>query len=295
MKAGKNQGKNPGKNHARGKRENLAGYWFMAPWIAGFLLFTAFPFVYTIFLSFHEVSLTVAGWKIVYTGVNNYLVAFFRNPEFMPALAEFTLMVLAYTPTIIVISFMLALLLNRELRFRAGFRMLFFLPVIVMSGPVLFQLTDVNSTTAVSLAQMPLFRVVRSYSPPLAAALAYIFNNYSMVLWFTGIPIVLFIAALQKINGSVLEAALIDSATAWQILWKITLPLIRTTLLVCCIFTVVQLGLYSDNPLFGMIQNAIYSTTSGLGLASAFAWVYTLILLAIIGVLFFLLKEPAER
>jgi ABC-type sugar transport system permease subunit len=277
------------------RRHNLLGYAFMLPWIAGFLIFTAWPFVYTFILSFHDVSLTVQGWETAFTGINNYNTAFFRNTEFMPAIISFLIMEATYAPTIIVISFILALLLNRGLKFRAGFRALFFLPVIVMSGPVLFQLMDTGSAANTGIEGMTLFNMVYQFSPPVAEALAYLFENYSMVLWFTGIPIVLFISGLQKIDNGVLEAAKIDSATSWQILWKITVPIIKPIILVAAIFTVVQLGIYQLNPVMDMIQAAIYNSVSGLGLASAFAWVYSFIELAIVGIAFLFLREAKEQ
>ncbi|GHU76302.1 ABC transporter permease [Spirochaetia bacterium] len=277
------------------KRQGVLGYLFMLPWITGFLIFTAVPFLYTIFLSFHSVELTVEGWKTAFTGLENYTVAFFRNTEYVPALVSFITMELTYAPTIVVIAFILALLLNREIKFRPGFRALFFLPVIVMSGPVMYQLMDSGGARNVGISGMMLYNMVAQFSLPVARALEFLFENYSMMLWFTGIPIVLFISGLQKVSVSILEAARIDAATPWQILWKITIPILRPIVLVCCIFTIVQLGIYTLNPVMPLIQNAIYNTVSGLGLASAFAWIYSAIVLVIIAVAFVLLKGQKER
>jgi len=286
--------KNKKKLSVLDKRQGLLGYMFLLPWLIGFFIFTVWPFAYTIFLSFHEVRLTIEGWQTVFTGLDNYNLAFFRNIEFMPALLSFVSMELTYAPVITVIAFILALLLNQNIRFRAGFRALFFLPVIVMSGPVMYQLMDSGGMTFAGLEDLVLFQMVYMYSPWLANALFFLFENYSMVLWFTGIPIILFISGLQKIDSSMLEAARIDSATSWQILWKITIPIIRPIAMVSIILTIVQLGTYSINPVLPMVQDAIYTTTSGLGLASAFAWVYTAAALALMGIAFALLKSPKE-
>jgi len=185
-------------------------------------------------------------------------------------------------------------LLNQEIKFRAGFRALFFMPVIVMSGPVMYQLMDSGGMTFTGISDMMLYQMVAQFSRPLANALVFLFENFSMVLWFTGIPIILFITGLQKINVSMLEAARIDSATSWQILWKIIIPIIRPIAMVSVILTVVQLGTYSINPVLPMVQDAIYATTSGLGLAAAFAWIYTVAALALMGIAFALLKNPKE-
>jgi ABC-type sugar transport system permease subunit len=276
------------------RRRAITGYLFMLPWIAGFLVFTAFPFVYTIYLSFFEVRLTVLGYELEFVGLNNYVVALFRNVDFVPGLISFLIMEVTYAPTIVILSFILALLLNRPMKMRPAFRILFFLPVIVMSGPVMSQIMDSGAAAMTGLESLFVFTVVENYSRQLAQALAYLFANFSMVLWFTGIPIILFINGLQKINGSIIEAATIDAATSWQILWKITIPILRPIFVVVTIFTVVQLSLFSTNPVSALIQNAIIFTVGGLGLASAFAWVYSLVILLFIGLAFLLLKEPKD-
>jgi ABC-type sugar transport system permease subunit len=286
--------KKAGKLSVLEKRQGFIGYMFLLPWLIGFFTFTVWPFVYTIFLSFHEVRLTVEGWETTFNSIDNYNLAFLRNTEFVPALISFITMELLYAPVITVIAFILALLLNQNIKFKTAFRALFFLPVIVMSGPVMYQLMDSGSMTFGGIRDMILYQMVEQFSRPLANALVSLFQNYSMVLWFTGIPIILFISGLQKINDSMLEAAKIDSATTWQILWKIIIPIIRPIAMVSIILTIVQLGTYSINPVLPLVQNAIYNTTSGLGVASAFAWIYTVSALALMGLAFTLLNQRED-
>ena len=279
------------KSGIKQRRDNILGYTFMAPWIIGFLAFTAGPFFYTIYLSFHEVNLTVRGWETTWNQFDNYFSAFLRNTEFVPALIGFVGYELIYVPVIIVISFILALLLNQKIHFRAGFRLIYFLPVIIMSGSVMQQLMDSGNTNMGSIDRSMIYNIVENYNDYLADMLIYLFSNFSMVLWFTGIPIILIINGLQKINPSLYEAAKMDGATPWQALWKITIPLIKSIILVSTIFTIVQLGMYNLNPVYAMIQETIYNTTGGLGLASAFAWSYALIVLIIVGAAFWLFRD----
>jgi ABC-type sugar transport system permease subunit len=164
-----------------------------------------------------------------------------------------------------------------------------------MSGPVLYQLMDVGSAANVGIESMALFNMVYQFSPAVAGGLVFLFENYSVVLWFTGIPIVLFISGLQKIDSGIIEAAKIDSATSWQILWKITVPIIKPIILITTIFTIIQLGLFPLNPVMDLIQTAITFTVSGLGLASAFAWIYSFVVLAVVGIAFALLREKKEK
>lgn len=277
------------------KNQNLVGYMFMAPWLVGFLVFTAGSLIYTVYLSFNDVMLSVRGWETTFTGLNNYVIALLRNTEFVPALVSFFISEVTYAPTIVIVAFILALLLNRNIRFRSMFRTIYFLPVIVLSGPVMYQLMDSGSTASFGIESIMIFKIVANYSKPLADAMLFLFSNFSMVLWFTGIPVVLFINGLQKINPSILEAAQIDAATPWQILWDIIIPIIRPIAMIITIFTIVQLGLFSTNPVFSMIQDSIYDTVGGLGLASAFAWIYSVVILLLIGIAFIFIREKPDR
>jgi len=133
--------------------------------------------------------------------------------------------------------------------------------------------------------------MLNNYSPFLAEIMLTLFQNFTMVLWFTGIPIILFINGLQKINKSLFEAARIDGATNWQILWKITVPIIKPTALIVTIFTIVQIGMYNINPVYGLISDSMYNFAAGLGLASAYTWIYTMVVLLFVGIAMLVLKS----
>lgn len=276
------------------KQQNKAGYLFFTPWMIGFLIFTLFPFLYTIYLSFHSVNLNVLGWTTIFNGIDNYVTALLRNPDFTPALIQFFLTELIYVPTILIISFILAMLLNGKFKFRTTFRVIYFLPVIVISGSVMNQLMTSGNVQIGNVRRIFVYQIIESYSPQLADVIVFLFNNFALVLWFTGIPIVLFLSGLQKINTQLYEAAQIDGATSWQILWKITMPIIRPIVLVAAVFTVVSLGMFPINPVYGMIQAAIFDTVGGLGVASSYAWIYSMTILLLIGMLYIILKDRSR-
>ena len=280
------------------RRHNRLGYFFMAPWILGFVVFTLIPFVTTIALSFCTVSSTIRGYEITWIGMDNYYTAFFRNTEFMPALLSFLGMVIPYTFIIIVVSFILAYLLNKIKAGRTVMRIIYFLPIIILSGPVMSQILD-SADEAIALSQgvsevyrsIWIFRILYSYSPSLALFMERIFDQLSMILWFTGIPIVLFISTMQRINGSLYEAARIDGANEWQILWKVTVPMAKPTALVASIFTIVQLGAYDTSDIYSLIKTATNNTASGLGYAATYAWLYGIMVLLVIGAAFLVFRE----
>jgi ABC-type sugar transport system permease subunit len=151
--------------------------------------------------------------------------------------------------------------------------------------------TQIAETGNRDLTNLFILQMVNNYSHQLAVQIYNILTQLSTILWFTGIPIVLFINGLQKINPSLLEAAKIDSANSWQILWKIIIPIIKPIALVVTIFTIAQLGTFTTNPVYDLIREATENTSGGLGIASTYAWVYSLIVLIIIGIAFLLFRE----
>jgi ABC-type sugar transport system permease subunit len=277
------------------KRQNRLGYLFLTPWMIGFIVFTAFPIFYTIYLSFNQVTLTIRGWTYEFIGFENYFAALFRNVEFIPALIEFVTLEALYVPTVVIISFILAMLLNSDVKYRTGFRIIFFLPVIILSGSVMSQLMSSGNSQMTGIENVLVFQMIRSFSRPFANIVEMLFENFSLVLWFTGIPIVLYINGLQKISKNLYEAAQIDGATSWQILWKITIPIIRPTALIVAIFSIVQFGMFPLNPLYEMIQSAMMNTVDGLGIASSFAWMFSLWILFFILIAYVLLKDRNDN
>ena len=284
------------------RKQNRLGYFFMSPWILGFVAFTLIPFIMTIILSFCSVSSTIKGYELSFIGLDNYYTAFFRNTEFVPALVSFLGMVIPYTFIIIVVSFILAYLLNKIKVGRTIMRIIYFLPIIILSGPVMSQILD-SADEAITLSQgvsavyrsIWIFRILYNYSPSFTIFLEEIFDQLSMILWFTGIPIVLFISTLQRINSSLYEAARIDGATEWQILWKVTVPMAKPTALVASIFTIVQLGAYDTSDIYSLIKTATNNTANGLGYAATYAWLYGVTVLLVIGVAFLIFREKKVK
>ena len=276
------------------KYHALAGYMFMLPWILGFALLTAWPTFYTIYLSLNSVVLNITGWEITWVGLDNYHMAWFRDTTFRFQLQAFAWMEIQYVPSVTVIAFILALMLNRHIKGRAVFRAIFFLPVVLMSGPVVQQLTGTGGFAGFDMNAFRIWVMVYQISSTIGDFIFFLFAHYQLLLWFTGIPVILFLSALQKIDGGILEAATIDSANSWQILWKITIPMIRSVFMVAMIMTIINLANYTLNPVLPRIEDAIFQTATGLGAASAFAWMYGMVVLALIGIVAFILRTPKD-
>ena len=197
------------------QRQDRAGYMFMIPWIVGFTAFTLFPLFFTVYLSFTNVKTTALGYDFEFTGVKNYINAFVGNNEFLPAVLSYLQMIIPYTFIVVVLSFIIAYLLSKIKTGKGILRTLYFLPVVIMSGPVMEQIMTVQSAgeTASAAEQLAaaneqataysnifIMQIIESYSSGLAHALAGIFDQLSIILWFTGIPIVLFINGLHQLK-----------------------------------------------------------------------------------------------
>lgn len=287
-------------NRATKRKHNIIGYLFLAPWLIGFLIFTAFPFFYTIYISFHSVTVTGLGIEYKFVDLINYINALFRDTyawgtvTFPQTILELIMNLIIFVPTVTIISLILALLLNQNIKGRGILRTIYFLPVVILSGPVMSQFMNAGASNVEGVDHVFVYRIIWNYSPDLAEALDILFNNFSLVLWFTGIPIVLYINGLQKINRQLYEAAQIDGATSWQALWKITIPIIKPIALIVAIFTIVQIGTSPLNPTQWIIDTVMANRTTGQGKAAAYVWIYSLVMLGAIGLAVLLLRDRSK-
>ena len=114
------------------KRNAVAGYLFILPWIVGLLAFVAYPVVYSILLSLSTAKVTTSGIEMKWAGLTYYTRALAQDTTFTSTIAETVLFMACAVPVILVFSLMIAILLNSKFRLRRFFRSVFFLPVIIM-------------------------------------------------------------------------------------------------------------------------------------------------------------------
>ncbi len=197
---------------------------------------------------------------------------------------------------ILVFSLIIAMMLNNRIRGKGFYRTIFFLPIIVVSGPVLQRLMDEGATTVPLIESYGVSGIISALLPgALAGPLNSLFTQLILVLWYSGVPILIYMAGLQKIDRVVYEAALIDGAGGWVAFWKITLPAIQPMILINGIYTLVFLATSGLNSVISEINSRMFNTSygGGYGVASAMAWVYTVTLgigLAVI----YLLTRPRK-
>ena len=267
------------------RRKALIGLTFVSPWIVGFLIFTMYPMLHSMFLSFHRVKITPTGIKTTYVGFENYKYAFFSDPAFVEKVLKYLQEMALNVPIIVVFSLIIALLINQKIKFRGLFRTIFFLPVIITSGPVINELLNQGATSIPNIEQYGLFTMIEnSLNPVIAEPIMYLFKQIIMVLWFSGVQILIFLAGLQKVDQSIYEAARIDGASPWEIFWKVTLPDLMPLVIVNVIYTIVYVSTFALNEIIILIKNNMFSTITGFGYATAVAWVYFIIIMLMLAI-----------
>ncbi|ANC78673.1 sugar ABC transporter permease [Fictibacillus sp. 7GRE50] len=268
-----------------GNNRNLTGLLFVSPWIIGFLVFTAFPLLYSLFLSFQEVKITTDGIKTNFVSFGNYEYAFSVDGTFVDRVLKYLEEMVISVPIIIVFSLIIALLLNQKIKFRGLFRTIFFLPVIIASGPVIKELIDQGITTIPSIEQYAIYQALNDNPDGFFnGILLYLIKNLIVILWYSGVQILIFLAALQKMDKQIFEAAKIDGASNWEFFWKITLPSLTPMIIVNLIYTIVTYSVFSLNPIIEHIQKNMFKVDTGYGYASALSWIYFLIIAAALAI-----------
>jgi ABC-type sugar transport system permease subunit len=276
-------------------REALGGYSFVLIWIAGFLIFTLVPLGQTLYYSLNQVTVSATGINLRFVEWNNYTRALFTDPTFTSLLIEYAIETLVSVPIIVIFSLIIALFLNLKLKFKGIFRTIFFLPVVITSGPVIQELVAQGAT---SVPGLTLPESVTSFIADLPVYLRnpidYLLTSFILILWFSGVQILIFLSGLQKIDSSTYEAASIDGASAWEAFWKITLPSLSGTTILVAVYTIITLSHFSENKVIKYIYGQTYAVGGGIGYASAMSFLYFFVLILLLGIVYFLLTYRAK-
>ena len=273
------------------------GLLFCAPWIVGFALFTIYPLIQTLIFSFSNVTLSTSGFETTPVGFKNYINVFTNDTDFILALKNYLVEMVVYVPLITIFSLSIALLLNTKIKTKGFFRTVFFFPVIITSGPVIKILIEQGVTAMPGMKTLFDMNTITNGMPELVRiAFNILTSEFTMILWFSGIQILVFVTALQKIDKGVYEASAIDGANRWEQFWKVTLPAVNPTIVINVVFTVVMQSIFALNPIILKIQNDMNDTAEGkgYGYSSALAFTYFIIMIAVL-VIFVLIFKKHER
>lgn len=263
-------------------------YIFVTPWIIGLLWFFVFPLLKSVLFSFSNVTVDVGKINIDFVGLKNFKYILMEDPLFVDDLAA-ELGKMCYTiPLIVVISLVVGILLNAKFRGRMLFRAVYFLPVIIASGPVLKLLFMYQSGNITNQAQEEIVAgtmidvgTLIAYTglpTQIGGYLSVALSGIMNIVWNCGIQIVLFIAGMQTIPDLLYEVSKVEGATKWEEFWFITFPLLSQVIILVLLYTVVEMMTLQTNSVMMRAYTIMYS--QNYGDASAMLWLY----FAIVGI-----------
>ena len=274
------------------KRYAKMGYIFMIPWFIGALVFLAYPLGSSFWYSLNNISNTTLGQEFTFIGQGNFTQILIQEPDFMIQLVDYLTSTIISTPIIVVFAMIIAMMLNMNIKGKGFFRLIFFLPVIIVSGPILGMLTAEGAGSVSAIDVQSISSAIGSVLPSmLADPISDVFSNMITTLWYSGVQILIFLSGLQKIDKSMYEAAKIDGGSGWECFWKITLPNLKPMILLNTVYTIVFISNNNQNPIIMLIQQSMFSGTKekGFGYASAMAWLYSIVVLVLVGLFALLL------
>lgn len=273
------------------QKQKLVGFSFVLPWIIGFGAFTAFPLLYCLYMALNKVDFITDHLEMSWLGFANFHKALSEDAEVPNKLMQTFQQTILIVPLIVVFALIMALLLNSKFPGRAFYRAVFFLPVILTSGNLIATLTSQGQGSISVLQSGTAQALVAGIGGTLGETLTVVLDNFLVILWYSGVQMLLLIAGMQSINPSTYEAARIDGAGSWEILWTITLPGLMPFLFICVIYTIVDQFTASFNPILEVISYHTTNSSTGYGYASAIAWLYFLVILVILGLVVMIFRK----
>ncbi len=274
--------------------ETRAGWLAISPWIVGFIVFTTFPFVASLYFSFTNYDvISSPEW----TGLDNYQRLLTQDRLFPLALRNTFAYALMYVPLHLATALAVALLLNEARRLKGFFRTAYYLPSMTPAVATAYlwvwmlNPNDglVNRTLRFLQLPAPAWTVDPMWTKPTIVI---------SQVWMMGGAMILFLAALQGVPRDLDEAATLDGAGRWRRFRNITLPMISgVTFFLATVGTISTLGVFTqgyvmfdedggpqNSALFivmYLFKRAFASGYFQMGYASAIAWMLFLIILAI--------------
>ncbi|QUI23585.1 sugar ABC transporter permease [Vallitalea pronyensis] len=267
-----------------------APYFFLAPAVILFLVFGVYPIIQTFIYSFMEKQGTITSG---FVGLDNYVRAF-NDKLFRKTLVNITIIFFLHAPLMIFFSLTLAHILNMATtKFKEGFRTLFFLPNVTNAVAYTFVFAIIMANDGILneiLGVVGIDPIPWLADPLLAKGAISV-----MIIWrWTGYNMVIFLAAMQNVDGALYEAADIAGASKLKQFMYITIPLMKNPIIFTTIMTVSgTLNLFAEaqllangGPMFGTYTPAllIYNTAwkqFDFGYASALSYLISVITIII--------------
>ncbi|MDD4988352.1 MAG: sugar ABC transporter permease [Candidatus Izemoplasmatales bacterium] len=289
----------------------IYGILFISPWLIGLGVLGVPLLVRSIRMALSDkyYFITGQGWRIIgeWYHFTQFKRIFSDEPwhleQILATLQDIALVI----PLVVVFALILAMMLNQKIKGRAIFRTIFFIPVILLSGNMVSNFQSGGLLTVPAILSGQISGVMTEFFPEVFSEVILLaFGKIVLILWLSGVQILIFLAGLQKLDPALYEAAEIDGASMWEMFWKITLPALMPLMYINIIYTTVIYANLSNNPL-----NVIINVTSdewgslggtltdevnyGRAYSAALSWVLFAIELVVIGGYSLIVKLASKR
>lgn len=268
---------------------------FLAPWIIGFLVFQAYPFLASAVYSFTDISM-LKEYKFI--GLKNYQQIFTRDQNFVQSMKVTVIYVLVSVPLKLAFALFIAMLLNMKVKGIGIFKTLYYLPSILGGsvGIAILWRFLFNKSGFVNLlfSKIGLPAVDWLGSPKVS-----LLTISLLAVWQFGSSMILFLAALKQIPRDLYEAAQVDGAGRVRIFFTITLPMITPIVLFNIVmqminafqefsapFLITKGGPLKATYLYGLMLYDTAFTYLKMGYASALSWIMFIIIMILTALIF---------
>ena len=285
------------------KRKARVGWFFVLPFLIGFVLVYLPMLFNSLKLAFSDMTtITGGGVEFRFTGLENFEYALFTDAGFLQTLIGGLGQLVFEVPAILLFSLFMAILLNQKMVGRAAFRAIFFLPVVLATG-VMESIEAGNmlgtmmgsgagiddgsgssaATEIVSAMDFEALFANMKIGGELVEYTVSIINDIYAIVNRSGVQMLIFLSGLQSISPAIYEACKIDGATGWETFWKVTFPMISPMILVNAVYTIIDSFTTESNQVMTYIANAPASISmNGTEVATAMSWMYFLIVVVIL-------------
>ena len=282
------------------KKKIVTAYLFLLPWIIGLLVFFLPPVLDTMYCSFFTFTLD-RSTGLTWNGIENFKTLFNPLEEVLKLFTSSIIEVLYTIPVVLIFSLFIALILNSKFKGRSLVRIIFFLPLI-FGLPVIKIILESNAANemldnAVSKggASLGILNVTNAVNFIYDSGLPTEFldpiinsiNSIFEIVTYTGVQILLFLAALQTVDKSLYEVAEIEGANKYEAFFKVTLPSVLPAMKTVIAFTIIDA--FARSSIVSYISSAGMSRYA-MGVSCALS--FSIIIVTLVMLIVFILIIP---
>ncbi|MCM1165423.1 MAG: sugar ABC transporter permease [Lachnospiraceae bacterium] len=295
------------------RKKRMYGYGFISLWLVGSLWLFVSPVITSLAYSLNRTiqmskadaiaaGYTNAGIHLEWNNFGHYIKAFTGDPDFPRLLVESIGEIIPQAFVIMIFSLFIAIMLNQKFRGRTLARAIFFLPVLIATGPIITVINGDMASQGISgatqfsalfktdlVSELLEFVGIYNINPQFTDLIEDITSNILNLVWNSGIQILIFLSALQNIPPSAKEAANMEGATAWEFFWKITFPIISPMILANLVYTIIDAFVSTDNDVMNLVLKQ--AQLGEYGYSAAMAWIYFAIIGAILGIVILIVNR----